>query len=314
MSRGSAAPVTRAEFDEIFRACDNAGRWGVSDERGALNTITSDRIAAAAALVAVGRSVSCGLDLDEVPAPDNPFPVRHHLTSPFQPPSPDSPDLRIATDGFAIETHGDAHSHLDALCHVSFAGSTYNGMRESDAIGSSGAQRQGVALARDGIVARGVLIDLPRFRGERWIEPGEAILPEEFLAAEQQTGVRLGQGDILLLRTGHTRRRRELGPWDAANLKAGLHVSVLPILHDRDIAGAGYDGDGEAVPSNCEQVPYPIHAISLPALGWWTFDSLDLDQLAATCAELNRWEFLFVASPLRLVRGTGSPVNPLAIF
>lgn len=314
MPPGGAPPLSRAEFDRIFQACDTAGRWGPDDEAGALNTITPDRVAAAAALVHTGRTVSCALDLDEEPAPDNPWPVRHHLSSAFASPSPDSPDLRIATDGFAIETHGDAHSHVDALCHVSFDGATYNGLAEADAIGPDGALRQSVTVARNGIVTRGVLIDLPRHRGVRWIEPGEAIMPDEFLAAEREAGVRLARGDMLLLRTGHTRRRRELGAWDASVLKAGLHASVLPILHERDIAGAGYDGDGEAVPSNCESVLYPIHAISIPALGWWTFDSLDLDGLADACVSEGRWEFMFTAAPLRLGRGTGSPVNPVAIF
>ncbi|WP_375385136.1 cyclase family protein [uncultured Microbacterium sp.] len=268
----------------------------------------------AARLVRSGRSVSCALDLNEDYALDNPSPVEHSLTFGFEAPDAASADLRIAGDRFGMEIHGDAHSHVDALCHVSYRGRTYNGREEADAIGPAGALAQSVTVAQNGITTRGVLLDIPRFREVEWVEPGEAIMPDEFLAAEAASGVTLGRGDILLFRTGHTRRRQVLGPWDASRSKAGIHASVLPILHDRDIAGVGYDGDGEAVPSHCEGIAYPIHAISLPALGWWTFDSLNLDDLAAACAEERRWEFFFTAAPLRLVGGTGSPINPTAIF
>ncbi len=309
-----AAPLGRAEFDRIFARCDNTGRWGPDDERGALNSISPATVVAAAGLIRSGRTVSCALDLNEVPAADNPAPVEHALTFGFEAPDPSSADLRIAGDRFGMEIHGDAHSHVDALCHVSYRRKTYNGLDEADAIGADRALAQSVTVARDGITTRGVLLDIPQFRGVDWVEPGDAVMPDEFLAAEEASGVRLGAGDILLFRTGHTRRRQVLGPWDASRSKAGLHASVLPLLHDRDIAGVGYDGDGEAVPSNCEGVLYPIHAISLPALGWWTFDSLGLDDLADACAEEGRWEFFFTVAPLRLVGGTGSPVNPIAIF
>ena len=139
-------------------------------------------------------------------------------------------------------------------------------------------------------------------------------MPEEFLAAEEATGTRLRRGDLLLFRTGHAYKRKTEGPWDAANSKAGIHATVLPILHERQIIGVGYDGDGEAVPSNCEGIAYPIHAISIPALGWWTMDSLDLDDLAAACVEEGRWGFLITVAPLRIANGTGSPVNPIAVF
>jgi len=309
-----ARPTTRAEFDEVFGYCDNSGRWGAADQRGALNYLTPADTMAAAALVRSGRSVSCAWDLDTVAGADNPNPVTHDMTFGWDTTFGDSGELRIAGDRFGMDIHGDAHSHIDALCHVGFGGRVYNGVPLADAIGAAGALTQSVTQAKDGIVTRGVLVDLPRLRGVEWVEPGEAIEPDEFLAAEAQTGTRLRRGDLLLLRTGHSWRRTKLGPWDAANSKAGIHVSVLPILHDRQIVGVGYDGDGEAVPSNCEDVTYPIHAVSIPALGWWTMDSLNLDALAAACAEEGRWEFLLVVAPLRITAGTGSPVNPIAIF
>lgn len=310
----TAAHTSRAEFDDVFRQCDRTGMWGPADQRGALNFQTAADVASAAALVRSGRTVSCGWDLDTVPGPDNPNPVTHRMTFGFDQTFGDSGELRIAGDGFSMDIHGDAHSHIDALCHVGFGGHVYNGVPLEEAIGPHGALTQSVNVIKDGVVARGVLIDLPKHRGVPWIPPGEAIRPDELLDAEDATGTRLRRGDLLLLRTGHSYRRATEGPWAAEHSKAGLHISALPVLAEREIIGVGYDGDGEAVPSYCEDVAYPVHAISLPALGWWTMDSLNLDALSAACEQEQRWEFMIVIAPLRLSTGTGSPVNPIAVF
>jgi kynurenine formamidase len=305
---------SRTEFDAVFATCDNTGKWGQDDQRGALNYLTPDRVVASAGLVRSGRTVSCGWELDTVQGPDNPLPVSHQMTLSFADTFGDSGELRIAGDRFSMDIHGDAHSHLDALCHVGFAGSVYNGVPLAAAIGPDGALTQDVRVAKDGIVTRGVLIDIPRHRKVRWVEPGDAIGPDEFLAAEAGSGARLSRGDLLLFRTGHSLRRATLGPWDAANSKAGIEIGVLPLLHEREIIGVGYDGDGEVMPRVSEDVTYPIHAISLPALGWWTMDSLNLDALAEACEQEGRWEFQIVVAPLRVGGGTGSPVNPIAVF
>lgn len=315
MTEHPGAPLTsRAEFNAVRALCDNTGRWGSDDQRGSLNNLDAADIVNAARLVRSGRTVSCAWDLDTVAGPDNPSPVRQAMTFGFDTTFGDSGELRIAADRFEMDIHGDAHSHIDALCHVGFAGHVYNGVPLADAVGPAGGLTEDVTIIRHGIVARGVLVDLPRHRGVPWLTPGEAVLPDEFLAAEAATGTRLRKGDVLLLRTGHSHKRATQGPWNASQSKAGIHISVLPVLHERDIVGVGYDGDGEAFPANCDDVTYPIHAISLPALGWWTMDSLQLDDLAEACETENRWEFLLVVAPLRLVGGTGSPVNPIAIF
>ena len=101
---------------------------------------------------------------------------------------------------------------------------------------------------------------------------------------------------------------------DAANAKAGLHTTAMPLLHERRIAAIGYDGDGETVPSNCEGVRYPIHAIGIVAMGMYFMDSLQFEDLAAACEAEGRNEFMCVIAPLRLAGGTGCPVNPIAIF
>jgi kynurenine formamidase len=306
--------VARTEFDAIFASCSNKGRWGDNDERGALNFITAREVASAARLVRDGMTIGCGWPLDTVAGPDNPRPALHHMTKLADVHRPGSPDLRTAGDFVGVEFHGDAHSHIDALCHVVFRGSLYNGVPAEGTITSQGARRQAIDIAGSGIVSRGVLLDVPLLRGTRWVQPGEAISPKEFVAVEAAANTKLRQGDIALVRTGHARRRLEAGPWHAAESKAGLDVGVMPILRERRVAVIGFDGDGEAVPSPVEGLRSPVHAIGIAAMGLHFLDSLLLEELARACSERRRWEFLFVVAPLRLAGGTGSPVNPIAIL
>lgn len=308
------ATVSAREFAELYERCKNWGRWGPDDEQGALNLITPERVAAAAALVRSGRTISCSWPLDTKAGPDNPKPVVHHMTILQDIHLGDSGDLRFTGDFIGIEFHGDAHSHIDALCHMAYKGMLYNGVPVDLAVKSIGASKQTMDVAKNGIIGRGVLLDIPRVRGTRWVEPGDFVYPEELEAAEAAAGTQLQEGDVLLLRTGHARKRREEGPWNAAEAKAGLHATAMPLLHGRAVAAIGYDGDGETVPSQCEGVAYPIHAIGISAMGLYFLDSLWLEDLAVACQEEGRSDFLFVVAPLRIAAGTGSPVNPIAIF
>ena len=121
-------------------------------------------------------------------------------------------------------------------------------------------------------------------------------------------------GDILLVRTGHALRLDELGPWDTPAAKAGLHPTAVPFLAERRVAALGSDGNSDTAPSSTEGVSFPIHVLTLNAMGVHLLDYLQFEDLRAVCERERRWEFLFVAVPLRIAGGTGSPLNPIAIF
>jgi kynurenine formamidase len=221
---------------------------------------------------------------------------------------------QFAGDYLASEVHGDSRTHLDALCHVAYKGKLYNG-RSSEIVTCRGAKLMDITAYAHGIVGRGVLLDVPRFRGVRWLEPGEAVTSEEIEAVEKFEGVRLNEGDLFLFRTGHHRRRIELGAWNPEGEgQAGLHVNAIPLLHERKIAAFLPDGDGETIPSNVEGVAYPVHALQIASMGMACADNLQFEELSRLCEEENRWTFLVVAAPLRLPHGTGSLLNPIAIF
>ena len=307
--------VSKVEFEKLFERVRNWGRWGPDDERGTLNYITSEQIRKATSLVRSGRSVSMEIPINTVAGPDNPRPAVHYMVQGYDIHS-DLGEPQFSTDFLASEFHGDCHTHIDALCHIAYKGKLYNGKPVS-AVTSHGPLIQDITAYAHGIVGRGVLLDIPRLRGVKWLEPGEAVARAELEAAEKAQGVRLGEGDIFVFRTGHHRRRLELGPWNNGydgEGKAGLHVDTILLLHERKVAAFLPDGDGETVPSNVEGIAYPLHALQIAAMGMACADSLQFEELVKVCEEEKRWEFLVVAAPLRVPRGTGSLFNPIAIF
>jgi kynurenine formamidase len=303
------------DLERLFERVKNWGRWGAGDERGALNFVTDAKRAAAAALVREGLAVSCARELPVQPSPENPNPAQHHMLRAGDDAVIPGFGLEASMDYIGIAFHGMATSHIDALCHVFVGGSMYNGFPVGD-VKSTGAQRCSVMAARDGIVSRGVLLDVPRARGARWCEPGERIRRTELEAAERPQGARVEEGDVLLVATGRDARRAVHGPWDpnAVGL-AGLDADCIPWLHERRIAVLGSDGVSDALPGpRIPGWPIPVHQCCLVAMGVHLLDNLALAELCEACAARRRYEFLLVVAPLRVEGGTGSPVNPIAVF
>ena len=302
-----AEPVSRAEFDRWMEEISNWGRWGPEDELGTLNLITDETRRAAAGLVEAGVSVSMALDLNTQRDALNANPFEHTLsTSRFA-------DHEVAGDVYSVQYHGFAHSHVDGLPHFAHKGRMYNGFPVSG-LREDGAERLGIHNARNGIVTRGVLIDMPRHRGVDYLEPGTALTAEDLEEWEEATGVRVGSGDVLLIRTGRWEAVRQLGQWNFVERAAGSHASVAKWLKERDVAVIGSDGVSDVMPSGVDGLANPLHELVIVGLGMPILDNLDLDAVAEEAARRDRWEFLFVGAPLRVVGGTGSPLNPLAVF
>ena len=304
--------ITAAEFRALFDAVSNWGRWGTDDERGALNYLTPERILAAVRLVRTGETLSLGLPLNTQLGIDNPVPADHHMTM-LGDEDIGSGTLRFAKDYIGADYHNASHSHIDALCHVVFDDALYNG-KPVAALTPEGAAADTIGVLRDGLVGRGVLLDVPGLRGVPWLEPGEHIFPTELEGCERKQGVTVEDGDIVLVRTGHGRRHAELGAWDTDSAKAGLHPTCAPFLAERCVAALGSDGNSDTTPSTTEGIDFPIHTLALNAMGVHLLDYLQLEGIVAACAREARWAFLFVAAPLRVHGGTGSPLNPIAIL
>ncbi|MGW1809721.1 cyclase family protein [Streptomyces sp. NPDC002078] len=306
---GNGPAVSRREFDALFEAVRTWGRWTPAD-RGAWNRVTAEHVRRATATARSGQVVPLALPWNTLPGPDNPRPALHHMTDLGD---VQSPEPSTHKDFIAADYHGKAVSHLDALCHVAYRGQLYDGRTAQDVVGAAGA-RFGAVSALGPLVTRGVLLDLPAVLGIRWLEPGQAAHAQDVIIAEKALGVRIGEGDAVLLRSGHVRRRRDLGAWDPDTASAGFHVDAVPLLAERGIALLGGDGDSDVRPSPVDGVHSPVHALVVAAMGVPLLDNLDLEALSAATAEAGRHEFLLVVAPLNVPGGTGSPVNPVAVL
>ncbi|HKV55467.1 MAG TPA: cyclase family protein [Candidatus Binataceae bacterium] len=308
-----AKTYTTAEIAELLARVSNWGRWGKDDQRGALNYITNEKRAAAARLVRSGETVSLALPLPTRPARDNPTPVTHLMIRSGEVGHPLG--SWGCADYFAIEPHGLATTHLDALCHHFYRGKMYNGFDYTE-VDFQGAHKCAIDVARDGIISRGVLIDIPKIRKAEWVEPGDAIFPEDLEAAERDHRVQLAEGDVMLLRTGRFKLRRARGAEAIVGMKMpGLHASCLEWLHQRKIAVLGSDAISDVLPTAYDPpLRMPIHTGTLVMMGVHLIDNADLDPLAEKCVHDGRYEFMFSLLPLILERGTASPANPVAMF
>ena len=300
-------PATTADFDRWMKEISNWGRWGKTDEIGTLNLITPASRLAAAKLVREGVAVSLSRHADKEKAPDNNRPFIHEMLS-----SSEKPGAEIFTDSFTISHHGVAHTHMDALCHFTYKGQLYNGFSPKD-VTSKGAAHLNIEIARTGIFARAVLVDIPDLKGVPYLEPGTAIFPEDLDAWEKKTGVHIKSGDVVLIRTGRWARRAQKGAWDM-NQRAGLHATSVRWLHQRDIAVLGSDAASDVHPSQVTGVDQPVHILTLVAMGTPILDNVDLEQLSQEALKRKRWDFLLTTSPLSVPGATGSATNPIAIF
>ncbi len=310
---------TEQEALGYAKTCSNWGRWGSDDQLGTLNLITEEKRRQAASLVKEGVSVSCAWPITSDTPGEHFSKVLHYMIEAGEAYGPGSEgelgEPQWSLDFIGLAYHGNSITHMDALCHVFSQGKMYNGLPSSMVSAANGATAESIELAHKTIVTRGVLLDIPRLRGVQWLEPGTAILPEDLEEAEKAEGVRVEAGDVLLVRTGHLERHYNAGPLeDVAASNAGTHVACVPWFRERDIAVLGSDCDNEVNPSGYKKLNPPIHCIAIPYMGLWLLDNANLGDLAEACAQHNRWEFMLTIAPLRIKYGTGSPVNPLAVF
>jgi kynurenine formamidase len=305
-ARPDQPAVDGAEFGALYDRLRRVPAWGPADRRGALNYLTADRVLAAAGEIRLGRTVSLAAPIETDLTPDQPEPAIHDMKG--RPGDQADPNgLTFAQDRLGINVHGDADSHIDALCHAMYRKMLYNGV-PSTAVTTHGAEELSIDVAKDGIAGRGVLLDIPRLRGVSWLEPGDLVTADDLTAAAEAQRVTVGPGDLLFVRVGHRRRRAELGPWDATEARAGLHPAAAEFAADHKVAVLGSDSN-----SATEGVSHPVHVLAINALGLHLLDYLQFEDLVPLCEQTGHWSFFCVIAPLRLPRATGSPVNPIAI-
>ncbi|MAG30254.1 MAG: cyclase [Deltaproteobacteria bacterium] len=307
---------TEAQLETLFDSVSNWGRWGGEDEQGMLNHQLPEDRTAAAACVVDGRAISLAHDLGIVPSAENPYPAHHHMLAAGD--ARDSsgiPGYEASRDYVGAHVHGLGVTHIDALCHMFVRGKMYNGYPASE-VRSDGARLNTVLSFADGIVGRGVLLDVAATRGISYLPANEAITIDELEASEERQGVSVGRGDILMVGTGRDALRAENGgSLDPGQGMAGLHAECLPWLREREIAVLGSDGISDPMPGlGIPNWPFPVHQIGITSMGLHLIDNMALGHLAQGCAERGRYSFLFTLGSIRVPGGTGCPVNPIALL
>ena len=300
--------VEKATLDRWMQELSNWGRWGKDDQLGTVNLITPAKRKAAASLVKEGFSVSLSSDAETTRSADNEFPFGHEMIA-----TGNDPNAMFGMDVYSTRYHGKVLTHLDALSHMFYQGKMYNGYSQQQ-VDRDGAQKLAVTAYKNGLISRGILMDIPQLKGVKYLDLSTPIYPADLDAWEKKAGLKVGSGDIVFIRTGRWARRAEKGPWNTEVAAAGMHVTCARWFRQRDVAMLGSDTHGELMPSPVKDVPFPMHQLLLIAMGTPMFDNCDLEALSQAAAARHRWEFFLTAAPLAVPKGTGSPLNPIAIF
>jgi kynurenine formamidase len=306
--RASSAPLVSAEQYERWQTeLSNWGRWGPDDELGAANLITPAKRAEAATLVSEGFTVSLSSTAQTYESLDNPCPIAWSMVRASR---------ASASDTVAYPCiHGPGTTHLDAFAHIFFDGKMWNGYDVDGLVTmEGGAAKNSIMAVKNGLVTRGVLYDIPRLKGVPYLEPGTRITVADLEAWEARTGVKVGSGDAFLIRWGRWARQDALGPFDTGAEAAGLDNNVIPWLKQRDVAIAGWETPGYMPQPEGDISRLALHNFALTILGIQVLDRADFQALATAAAEREQWEFMVTIAPLPIPNGTGSPVNPIAMF
>jgi kynurenine formamidase len=305
-------PPTAEDYARYPERFSNWGRWGPDDQVGTINHITLDVRKAAAALVRDGRAVSLSLTIGDPP--------RASLRSGFE------QEMQIGEAGsgdrLLIRFHGWSITHLDALCHMFTGpgGQLYNGRPSSD-VTEGGALSGNVQAFANGIITRGVLYDVLRFRGTPYVTLDTPVHGWELQDIAAAQGITPRAGDAVVIRSGagaFYAAHPQFGN-GMADAMPGVHASAVEFLYETDAALVVWDlleSGSTGIPSRLRDGmdAIPMHEICIPFMGMPMLDNADLEALSATCSELGRYEFMLFVAPLVVKGGTGSPVNPIALF
>lgn len=304
---------------QMMTELSNWGRWGAEDQLGCLNLITPQKVIQASQLVTSGQTISCARPITTEPASDITYQVQRFMVDSGEGRATDTVERQINRKGAAefigMVFHGQTITHIDALSHYSWRGLMYNGFPADLVTSKDGALSHSIESTGQGIVTRGVLLDIAKLKGKKWLNADEPVLPEDLDAAEKAQGVTVGEGDILLVHTGNYERRKAEGPVDSLQPMTACQVACAPWFKQRGIAMLGTDTSNDVRPTHYPKVTTsPMHIMCLVTLGLWLIDNCNLEDLAFHCSTTHRFDFLLTLGPLKLNRVTGSPVNPIAVF
>jgi len=306
ISIGQVLSKEKLEFDIIFSKVNNKNKWGPNDKLGTINYITNEKVLSALKIPSNGVSVSLAFNMADDSTRLNSSSYDNISNFSYEPISMEHNGYNWIIDTYEIAYHGFTHSHIDGINHLSKDGEMYNGFTDPSILG--------IDNYKNGIISKGILIDVPLLHSKEYVEAGYKVTLKDILDFENIYNVKIEKGDVLLIRTGRWIEKKRKGDWDFPKNNAGIHYNIIPLLSEREIAVLGSDGTSDSNPPLIKEEGSPIHMLTLVAMGMPLLDNLNLDELSKKAQELNKWEFLISFQPLRFEGGTGSPLNALAVF
>ena len=301
----------------------NWGKWGADDEVGSLNYLGTEQVLAAAKLIRSGKVFTLQRLIGD-PQGDPVWPGR---TPAERTQILDESDwdeggkgpafpggLHYADDKINAFLQGS--TQYDALGHVWFDGQIWNGYDARTTIG--GLDKASVEpIAQRGVVGRAVLLDIARFRGKRTLESGETFNHEDLQACALAQGVEIHKRDILIIRTNFLQLFFDLGEaFYEGFCEPGLVYSpeLVQWFADMEIPNLVTDTIANEVTYDpTSGVALVLHNALMRNLGIALTEIADLEKLADDCAEDGQYDFFYAAAPLKVAKGSGSPVNPLVV-
>tara|TARA_A100000164_G_C21790133_1_gene715383 strand:+ start:32 stop:991 length:960 start_codon:yes stop_codon:yes gene_type:complete len=303
---GQSLSAEKKSFDNLFKKLDNTGKWGQNDRLGTINYITSEKVKSSLKYIKKGVSVSLSFKITEDSLAPNNFNSDKLSSYSHETNELNFKGYNWVTDNFSISYHGHTHSHIDALNHLSHNGLYYNQLKSPDELG--------VENLKNGVLTKAILIDLPLLKGKEFVEAGYKISVKDIIEFEKKFNVKIERGDILLIRTGRWKQKEIKGEWNFLLKSTGLHYNVMQFLSEREISILGSDGTNDSNPPLIEEEGSPIHKLSIVAMGMPLLDNLNLEQLSKKAKLFSTWEFFISVQPLKIDKGTGSPINAIALF
>lgn len=296
----AASVVTRGQTDKWYPS-----RWGPEDQRGAANRITPAKVLEAKDLIRQGTVYQLG----RVYEAGMPLPATRHysLRIPYVF-GPNGSNQLTSHDEMVSAEIGQVGTQFDGLGHVGIGDLFYNGNRRSDFARPAGLTRLGIENVGP-LVTRGVLIDVPRYKGVQQLQGGYEITVADLKGALQRQRIEIRAGDVVLIHTGWG------SLWMKDNARylqsaPGIGLAAAQLLVDEEVTMVGADTSGvEVSPNPDSSLAVPVHQLLIPRNGIHLHENLATEELARD----NVYEFAYIFSPLRLKGATGSPGNPIAI-
>ena len=300
----------------------NWGKWGADDEVGALNYLTAEEVLRGVQHIKSGEVFTLQRLIGD-PQGDPVWPGRTpaERTQILDEASWDAADAPAFPGGLhyaddKINAFLQGSTQYDALGHVWYGGKLWNGYDARSTVG--GLDHASVEpIAQRGIVGRGVLLDMAKFRGKDNLDKAETFTHEDLIACAESQGVTLEQHDIIIIRTNFLKLFFEQGDaFYEGFCEPGLTYSpeLVQWFQQMEIPNLVTDTIANEVTTDpVSGTALPLHCALMRNLGVTLTEICDLEQLAASCAADGRYTFLYAAAPLKVHKASGSPVNPLAI-